>query len=110
VSENSIGGSRAAPPICPSLIPLGGCTLEIAQTYDLNYLRRYYLVGNNPSIGSIVIGGGNCGAGICGSFDPKLRKLFTNTSNELAQFPLVIEYNPLIQRTPPIGFGNVLTE
>jgi hypothetical protein len=110
VSENSIWGSRAAPPICPSLIPLWGCTLEIAQTYDLNYLRRYYLVGNNPSIGSIVIGGWNCGAGICWSFDPKLRKLFTNTSNELAQFPLVIEYNPLIQRTPPIGFGNVLTE
>jgi hypothetical protein len=110
VSENSIGWSRAATPICPTLIPLWACTLEVAQTYDLNYLRRYYLVGNNPSIGSVVIGWWTCGAGICGTFDPKLKKLFTNTSHDLARYPLIIEYNPLIQRTPPIGFGNALSE
>jgi hypothetical protein len=58
VSENTIGWSRASTPICPSLVTVGSCDLETAQTYDLNYLRRYYLMGSppNPPNGASVIG------------------------------------------------------
>lgn len=112
VSENTIGWSRASPPICPSLLWVGVCTLETAQTYDLNYLRRYYLIGTppNPPGWANVIGHWVCVAGVCWSFDANLKQMFTSTSQDLAKYPIVIEYNPLIQRTPPLGFGNTLSE
>ncbi len=44
-SENTIGGSRMTTPQCPFYIT-SGCTTAVAQKYDLNYLRRYYLVNN----------------------------------------------------------------
>jgi len=31
------------PPVCPFYIDDSTCILELAQKYDLNYLRRYYL-------------------------------------------------------------------
>lgn len=48
ISENTIGGSRMSPPTCPSLLDVASCTLSVAQQYDLNFLRRYYLYNNTP--------------------------------------------------------------
>lgn len=36
------------PTRCPSLLNISSCTLDIAQKYDLNYLRRYYMYNNKP--------------------------------------------------------------
>lgn len=62
VSENTIGGSRMSTPQCPSLlsIPPASCTLGVAQTYDLNFLRRYYLYNNEPFGNGKVTGGETC--------------------------------------------------
>ena len=41
-SENTIGGAREVPKECPYYI--ANCsTADIAQKYDLNYMRRYVL-------------------------------------------------------------------
>lgn len=42
ISRNTIGGSRKSTPECPKF-HTGACTEIIAQKYDLNFLRRYYL-------------------------------------------------------------------
>lgn len=48
VSENTIGGSRMSPFRCPSLLNTGCASIDEAQKYDLNFLRRYYLYNNAP--------------------------------------------------------------
>ncbi len=45
ISENTIGGSRQSTPQCPFYVT-STCSINTAQKYDLNYLRRYYLVDN----------------------------------------------------------------
>jgi hypothetical protein len=46
-SENTIGGSRLSLWKCPYYISSLSCTIETAQTYDLNYLRRYFIYDSN---------------------------------------------------------------
>jgi hypothetical protein len=108
VSENTIGGSRMSPLKCPSLINSTTCTTDRdeAQQYDLNYLRRYYLYGGEPFWWATtkVIWWGNCTWGTCTWFTPTLIKKFINASEEFAKYPVVVEYNPQIRITPPIGF------
>nr|MDD3720112.1 hypothetical protein [Candidatus Gracilibacteria bacterium] len=88
-SENTIGGSRSNPIKCPYYI--NTCTsIEEAQKYDLDYLRRYYLKDTNgDGIGDTPAGGGV--------------SYFPNTSSNY-KYPLVVEYNPLIQVNPPVVF------
>ena len=114
VSENTIGWSRQNPPKCPSLLttpcsPIP--TTQEAQKYDLNYLRRYYLVGDlgdrNPFSWGTIIWSWTCTLGACGWFDTSLISKFTSTTEDLAQYPTIIEYNSQIQTVIPIGFDSI---
>lgn len=104
VSENTLGGSRMNPIQCPSLLNLPCTSAGEAQKYDLNYLRRYYIYNSQPFGWAKVIGGATCTAMVCTWFDANLIKKFTSPSEELAKYPVIIEYNPLIRTDPPIGF------
>ncbi|MDD3303230.1 MAG: hypothetical protein PHN31_06765, partial [Candidatus Gracilibacteria bacterium] len=91
-TENTVGGSRANPLKCPYYITT--CTsIEDAQKYDLNYLRRYYLKDTDGD------GAGDTPAGGGVSSTP-----FITSTSQYYQYPVVIEYNPLIQTNPPIVF------
>lgn len=65
-SNNTIGWSVQTPYLCPFYI--SNCTLDNAQKYDMNYLRRGY--------------------------DNKRDSSYEN-------YPVIINYNSLIQLTPP---------
>ena len=110
VSENTIGWSRQNPPKCPSLI-VSCPDNKVAQKYDLNYLRRYYLVGDpgdrNPFSWGTIIWSWTCTLGACGWFDTNLIRKFTSTTEDLAQYPTIIEYNSQIQTVIPIGFDSI---
>ena len=85
-SENTIWTSRSTTPICPFYVPTAHCDIAEAQKYDLNYLRRYFLsTAINPS-------------GIPSGAESIKR---WNTDPNLRDFPVIIEYNPSIQTTPP---------
>lgn len=107
-SENTIGGSRKTTPQCPFYIT-SSCTTAIAQKYDLNYLRRYYLVNNLYPYGNgIVIGWWTCnGTSTCSLHNWNLlqTKTFTTTSSQYASYPVIIEYNSNIQKNPPPLFS-----
>jgi hypothetical protein len=106
VSENTIWGSRMFPVKCPTQIS-GSCgSAAEAQKYDLNYLRRYYLVPSTglPFGNGQVIGGGTCTTTSCSGFTSGLKQKFFVPTEDLAQYPVIIEYNPLIRTTPPVGF------
>ena len=104
VSENTIGGSRMSPLKCPSLLNVSCTTSAMAQKYDFNYLRRYYLFGGQPFGDGKVIGGGTCTSTTCSGFQPNLIQKFNAPTEELAKYPVIIEYNPLIRTSSPVGF------
>ncbi len=104
VSENTIGWSRMSPIKCPSLLNVSCTTSAIAQSYDLNYLRRYYIFGGSPFGNAKIIGWGTCSSSICSGFQANLIQKFTTPNDSLAQYPVIIEYNPLIRTSPPVGF------
>lgn len=116
MSENTLGWSRMNPVQCPTLLNIASCTLSIAQTYDLNYLRRYYLIDSTlisptdiwkktPFSTAKIIGWGTCTpAWVCSWWNPNLPQKFTSTSHDLAAYPVIIEYNPLIKSIQPIWF------
>ncbi|NRH20983.1 hypothetical protein HOO68_02985 [Candidatus Gracilibacteria bacterium] len=103
VSENTLGGSRMNPIRCPSLLNISCSTPIDAQKYDLNYLRRYYLYGGKPFGNGLIIGGETCVVGSCTNTS-SLPQLFTTPTDDLAKYPVIIEYNPLMRMEPPIGF------
>ena len=93
-SENTIWGSRKAIPECPYYIPSANCTSALeAQAYDLNYLRRYFMQDLLP-------------AGFPdGTLDtPSWAQSRMNGQSWFEEFPVIIDYNPLIQQTPPPFF------
>lgn len=104
VSENTIGGSRMTPLRCPSLLDIVCTDAFIAQKYDFNYLRRYYIFGGIPFGNAKVVGGGTCTSTTCSGFQPNLIQKFTTPTQELASYPVIIEYNPLIRTSSPVGF------
>lgn len=104
VSENTIGWSRMSPIKCPSLLNIACTTSAIAQSYDLNYLRRYYIFGGSPFGNAKIIGWWTCSSIICSGFQANLIQKFTTPNDPLAQYPVIIEYNPLIRTSPPVGF------
>lgn len=89
-SENTIGWSRASPLKCPYYIT--SCTsLDEAQKYDLNYLRRYYLQDTNSDW-------------IWDTPAWWWTSVFWSGPN--FKYPIVIKYNSQIQTNPPIIFKN----
>jgi hypothetical protein len=52
ISANSLGGATKSPVYCPSIIRNASCNRDIAQKYDLNFLRRYTLVDAENSGGT----------------------------------------------------------
>lgn len=104
VAHNTIGWARTTSPFCPSILNISNCTLENAQKYDLNYLRRYYLYNGVPFGWAKVIGGGKINANkrVEGA-DTRLMQRFSSATDDLAQYPVIIEYHPLLTRKPPIG-------
>jgi hypothetical protein len=38
------------------------------------------------------------------AFDVNLIKKFSVTTEDLAKYPVIVEYNPTIRSNPPIGF------
>lgn len=84
-SENTVWGSHTTPLDCPYYIT-STCTKIEAKKYDLNYLRRYFV--NQTQDGGLV-GWVN----YFGNYD--------GTTYNYYNFPIVIEYNPGVQSTPP---------
>ena len=99
-SENTIWGSRKNPPICP-YYDKASCNLDKdkAQKYDLNYLRRYFIYdsNNNWTIDDWDIAA-NWWTNYRGTFDTSVYPY--------ARYPVVIDYNPIVQITPPPLFDN----
>lgn len=104
-SENSIGWSRESTPKCPYYIT-SGCTLEVAQKYDLNYLRRYYLIqdgvfkkpSNNAKVIWWWIYSSNWNLTW---WNASFARNITNTSNIYAPYSVLVEYNSKVQTSPP---------
>ena len=87
-SENTIGGSRKSAPECPFYVAASDCdTAQKAQKYDLNYLRRYFMYDSNGD----------------GTPDARSGAISDATvaDNSLEIYPVIIDYNPQIQQTPP---------
>ena len=117
-----------ATPVCPWYIPAASCSLTTAQKYDLDYLRRYYLVDSSTVDESIapgtarvpynyqntlVAGGGVCNnltTGACTGFHAGLAKKFMNTSDANAAYPVIIESDPAAQMSPPPLFERNTTD
>ena len=100
VSENTIGGSRISTAgwqvKCPSLLNIENCTTALAQKYDLNYLRRYYLYNNLPFWNGVVawqwrLISENLQFPTSGD-DANLIKKISSYTDELAKYPIIIEY------------------
>lgn len=95
-SENTIGGSRKTPISCPFFVNTT-CTSELAQKYDMNYLRRYFIYDSNingsiePTIDSPANGGS--------------RSIGWGVGSWYEVYPVIIDYNTRIQQTPPPFFG-----
>ncbi len=125
ISENTIGGSRLLVPKCPYFL-LSGCSYKVAQRYDLNFLRRYYLVdawlgaigwtawimvpaGTHITPTTTVAGGWivDKTSGNVTSADMDLIQPFANTTEDLAQYPVIIEYNPVASSNPPPVYDGV---
>jgi hypothetical protein len=90
-SENTIGGSRSSPIQCPYYVTSATCDQNEAQSYDLNYLRRYYMFDNTDN-----------------AIDDPTPSWIQSRANgqtwTYEEFPVIIDYNPAIQQTPPPFF------
>jgi uncharacterized protein YfaT (DUF1175 family) len=78
--------------MCPYFIEDNACIIKEAQKYDLNYIRRYYRyldTSVSPNVWKIANSG---------------NKAVSDTSPYI-NYPLIIEYNPLVQTSPPPLFS-----
>lgn len=90
-SQNTIWWSIKDPSVCPYYLT-SWCDYITATKYDLNFLRKYHIIDDpdspwvkNPAWLNTV-------------------SVF-NYPHEYAKYPIVIEYNPRIQLTPPPWFS-----
>ncbi len=98
-SENTIWGARATPLECPYYITTT-CTQEDAQKYDLNYLRRYFIYDDDsswPWAWTIELDWTDPVANGWSSYIWVI--------DQYRQYPIVIEYNSLLQSSPPPMFN-----
>lgn len=107
ITENTLWGSRLNPAKCPYFET--SCTLEVAEKYDLNFLRRYNLWKNGlPLWWGRVIWWGICSlpTKTCAGGNTSFARNITNLATDLnAKYSLVIEYNPLISKVYPPLFA-----
>jgi len=99
-SENTIWWSRADPLICPFYVN-SNCSnfpdtihRNNAQKYDLNFIRRFFVYDSNTN-GTIEYDGSDI---------PANWGQVADGWTSYQEFPLIVEYNPLIQQTPPPFF------
>jgi len=93
-SENTIWWSRKATAECPYYVSLSECVdVLTAQAYDLNYLRRYFMRDLLPA-----------GAPDWVVDTPSWDQSRANGQSGFEEYPVIIDYNPLIQTTPPPFF------
>lgn len=86
-SNNTIWGSVDSPYLCPFYISDGDCDLDTAQKYDLNYIRRGYTNLYKSSWDTYYLDGTDASVPI------------------KEQYPVIINYNSLIQINPPVLFS-----
>lgn len=100
MSENTIGGSVDSGNIlCPFYVAHGDCTtIYQAQKYDLNFLRTYKISPIYDSNGSQIVD--SAGDAIMVPANGWLKAQGDGTS-DFSMFPLIIQYNPVIQTAPP---------
>ena len=89
-SENTIGGSRKVTAECPFYVNNSLCaTQKQAQKYDLNYLRRYFRYDHDDNPGT----------------DPIPANWWSPAAAQwkvwFEDSPVIIDYNPQVQQTPP---------
>ena len=90
-SENTIGWARTDPLQCPYYLGTV-CDIDTAQKYDLNYLRRYFVYDSHATFGVID------------NVDEPYGWLSVSALGQGSDnyiYPVVIEYNPVVQITPP---------
>jgi len=100
-SENTIWGSRSNPDlICPFYVNVNCSNFSVqsernnAQKYDLNFVRRFFVYDSNIN-GTIEYDG---------SDTPANGWNIANGWASYLEFPLIVEYNSLVQQTPPPFF------
>lgn len=111
-TSNTIWWARENPPVCPYYTrSYLTCNLETAQQYDLNYLRRYFTFVT-PSWG--IAPANNWKAAWWSTFNQSnwnynldwnasYEKNIISNLDPYFKYPVIIEYNPLIQlEQPPI--------
>jgi len=102
-SENTFGGSLNFPYKCPFFINIE-CTQEVAKKYDLNFLRRYILVSESNPDGTLTWRRlPNY------EWDEAFMWNSQRSDTDLDKpwyrvYPVIIEYNPLLQKSPPPFF------
>lgn len=93
-SENTIGWAVSSPYTCPFYVD-DTCDEVLAKKYDLSFLRRYILVAEVDEYW-------------VPTWVSSPRNWWSESSTVKAwyeSYPLIVEYNPVIQTTPPPFFG-----
>jgi hypothetical protein len=106
-SENTIWWSRANPVKCPYYV--SSCNQEMAQKYDLNFLRRFTLntlwipIGTNAK----VIGWWryDSTSWTFVSWASYFARNITSLTDSYLKYPVVIEYNALVSKVYPPLFS-----
>lgn len=105
-SENTIWASQNTPPECPYYVDTSDCnTQNQAMKYDLNFLRKYILVQTVDIDGNPVWPKIPQNSGLESFLGDNLN---TNTEVQKSwyrKYPVIIEYDPQIQQTPPPFFN-----
>lgn len=90
-TENTIGWSIKTVAKCPYYVTVW-CTRDIAKKYDLNFLRRYFVYAKDwDGLKNDI-------------YD--LWSWYYSFWDDNFTYPVIIEYNPNIQVTPPPVFSN----
>jgi hypothetical protein len=79
-TENTIGGS-VNPLRCPYYISDASCDFNTAKKYDLNFMRRYFIQDDGTPYDN--------------------GQSYYPSGHTNYEFPMIIEYNPNVQNTPP---------
>jgi hypothetical protein len=119
MTQNTIWGSRKTPPECPYNVDECSTNdldlrLQIAQKYDLQYLRRYFLDKDwKPADNPLLIGWWQYIKGTKSTpeyidkanLNKKYARFIENLNDSNIAYPVIIEYNPNLQLTPPPLFS-----